>query len=217
MPSDKRSLMRLGAGSFIASSFLFLVRAILDFVAGTPPSNGLDILAWSASHRTLTAFCNESLFFAVLLLVPALIALYRSFPPARKTMAGTACGIIAVAIPILSFLDIVQARLVYPIFGMSVNTPEVAELTVALFYGGLHAVNIIMGIATIILSLSMRQGIFGRPIVFLGLATGVADIAGAYPSLIGPALTLVRGVFFSAWFAAVGWRLWGAAISLSEV
>jgi hypothetical protein len=47
------------------------------------------------------------------------------------------------------------------VFGIHVHTAEVAELTVAVFYGGLHAIGTMMGIATIILSLAMRRGNYG--------------------------------------------------------
>ena len=40
------------------------------------------------------------------------------------------------------------------------------------------------------------------------LSTGVFDVIGAYPYAIGPILTLVRGVFFAAWFVAVGSKLY---------
>lgn len=148
------------------------------------------------------------MIFAALLLVPALIALYRSLATGSRTIAGAGCGIIAVTIPVLAVLDIVQGRLVYPVYGIRAHTPEVAEFTVAVFYGGLHAVGIIMGIATIMLSLCMRRGAYGYPIVFLGFATGILDIVGAYPFLIGPIPTLVCEAFFTAWFIAVGWKLW---------
>jgi len=208
MSIERKGLNRFGAGSLIASGVFFLARGILDFIAGTPPSNGLDILAWSESHKTILSFGNELLFFAALLLVPALIALHRSLAAGRPNMAGAGCGIIAVTIPVLAVLDIVQGRLVYPVFGIVAHTPEAAEFIVAVFYGGLHAVGIILGIATIILALSMRRGSFGQPIVVLGMATGILDIVGAYPFLIGPILTLLCEAFFTAWFVAVGWKLW---------
>jgi hypothetical protein len=157
---------------------------------------------------TILSFGNELLFFATLLLVPALVALYRSLASGQRTMAAAGCGIISVTIPVLAMLDIVQGRLVYPVFGISIHTPDVAEFAIALFYGGLHAVGIIIGIATIILSLAMKRGAYGQPIVILGIVTGVLDIVGAYPFLIGPILTLGCQVFFTAWFIAVGWKLW---------
>jgi len=104
---------------------------------------------------------------------------------------------------------IVQARLVYPIYGIRVDSPAVAELVIALFYGGMHAASLMFGLATIVLSLAMMRGVFGKRIAYLGLATGVLDIMSGYPYAMTPALNLVCQVFFAAWFAAVGSALYG--------
>jgi len=79
---------------------------------------------------------------------------------------------------------------------------------VAIFYGGLHAILLLMGIATFVLSLAMRGGPYGKPVVYLGFATAVVDVLGSYPYAIGPALTLVSQAFFAAWFVAVGSQLY---------
>jgi hypothetical protein len=71
----------------------------------------------------------------------------------------------------------------------------------------MHAVSELLGFATLILSLAMMRGVYGKPIAYLGIATGVLDIIGAYPYAIGPILTLVCQVFFAAWFVPVGSKL----------
>jgi hypothetical protein len=40
----------------------------------------------------------------------------------------------------MAVILIVHGRLVYPIYGMRVDTPEAAALVVMIFYGGLHAI-----------------------------------------------------------------------------
>jgi hypothetical protein len=160
-----------------------------------------------ASEELPLAISNEILFFAAMFLVPAVIALYYSLASTDRTKAVIGCGIIAVVIPILGVLDIVHGRLIYPVYGIHVNTPAVAELIVVVFYGGLHAIAILLGIATIVLSLAMKRGVYGRNIAYLGIATGVFDIIGAYPEMIGPILVLVSQILFAAWFLAVGSKL----------
>ena len=105
-------------------------------------------------------------------------------------------------------LGIVHGRLVYDVYDIQVNTPAVAELVVAVFYGGLHAIGILLGIATIVLSLAMKRGVYGRNIAYLGIATGVFDIIGSDPWMIGPILVLVSQILFAAWFLAVGSKLY---------
>ena len=105
-------------------------------------------------------------------------------------------------------LLIIHGRLIYPVFGIHVSLPAVAEIIVAIYYGGLHAVSELMGFATVILSLVMLRGVYGKSVGYLGLVTGVLDIIGAYPYIIGPTLTLLCQVFFAAWFVAVGSKLY---------
>ncbi len=209
MSRDVRGLYKVGGAAFVVSGLLFLLRAVLDLAAGEPPSNGVEILAWIASHRLVISLDSEILFFATVFLVPAVIALYRSLADIDRVKAATGCGIMALVIPVLAVLLILHGRLVYPIYGISASTPDQAALVVAVFYGGLHAVSLLMAIATIILSLAMRSGAYGKPVAYLGFATALVDVIGSYPYAIGPVLTLVSQLFFAAWFIAVGSRLYG--------
>ncbi|WP_438008435.1 hypothetical protein WME89_06845 [Sorangium sp. So ce321] len=203
-PRQPKGSYRLGGAAFVASGLLFLLRGLLDLIAGPPPSSGAEILAWTASQATLLAIANEVLFFAAMLMVPAVIALYSSLAGTHKATTDAACGIMAVVVPVLAVLCIVHGRLVYPVYGIRISTPDVAALVIAVFYGGLHATGILLGVATLVLSLAMRRGIYGRWIPYLGMATSAADLVGAYPYLIGPVPTLLCHALLTAWFVAVG-------------
>lgn len=208
MSQELKGLYKFGGMSFIISGILFLLKYLLDLMAGPPPSSGAEILEWTVSGKLPLALTSEVLFFAAMFLVPAVIALYYSLATTDRIKAMLGCGIIAVVIPIIDVLLIVHGRLIYPVFGIRVNTPAVAEFVVAVYYGGLHAVGLLLGIATIVLSLAMKRGVYGRNVAFLGFAAGVFDIIGAYPDIIGPILVLVSQVLFAAWFMAVGSKLY---------
>jgi hypothetical protein len=210
MSDESRGLYRLGGISFIVSGLLFLLKYILDLMTGPPPSSGTEILAWTAARGFSLAMNNEVLFFAVVFLIPAVIALYESLAGMHRAKAALGCGILAAVIPVTAVLDIVHGRLVYPVYGIH-NTPAAAELIVAFFHGGLHAVGILLGIGTFVLSLAMRRGAFGGKIAILGFTTAVFDIVGAYPWAIGPIPVLVSQVLFAAWFSGVGWKLYRMA------
>jgi hypothetical protein len=107
----------------------------------------------------------------------------------------------------MAVLVIVHGRLVYPVYGMRVATPEAAVMTLMIFYGGLHAIYLMLGIATIVLSLAIMRGPYAKWISYFGFATGALDIIGGYPWAIGPMLTLVCQIFFAGWFVAVGSQL----------
>ena len=208
MSNGLKGLYTLGGGAFVLSGLLFLSRAILDLMAGAPPSSGVEILAWVASHSLVQDLQSEILFFAAACLAPAVVALYRSLADVDRANAVIGCTIMAVAIPVLMVLLVVHGRLVYPVYGIRVGTPDLAAFVVAIFYGGLHAISLLMGIATFVLSLAMKSGAYGKPVVYLGFATAVADVIGSYPYAIGSVLTLVSQVFFAAWFIAVGAQLY---------
>ncbi|HET6922225.1 MAG TPA: hypothetical protein VFI16_03660 [Anaeromyxobacteraceae bacterium] len=208
MSSESKGPYRLGGISFIVSGVLFLLKGLFDLMAGTPPANGAEILAWAASARVPLAMTNEALFIAAVFLVPGVIALYSSLAGVEQTKAAVGCGLIAVVIPVIAAIDIVHGRLVYPVYGILTGTPAVAELVAGIYYGGLHAILLLMGVATIVLGLAMRRGAYGRNVAYLGIATGVVDIIGSYPWLIGPVLVLVSQAFFAAWFVAVGAKLY---------
>jgi hypothetical protein len=200
---------RFGGLSFIAVGILFLSKYLLDLLVGSPPSSGAEILAWRAAGELPLAITNEVLFFAAGFLVPGVIALYWSLVGFDRTKVAAGCGLIAAVIPVIAVLDIVHGRLVFPVYGLRVDTQAVAEFVLAVYYGGLHAVGILFGIATIVLSLVMLRGSFGRNIAYLGFAAGVFDFLGAYPETAGPMLVLVSQVLFASWFLALGSKLYG--------
>jgi len=198
---------KFGGGALVSSGILFVLVAFLDFRAGPPPSNGAEILLWRDSQALVLDFVSEFFFFATVLLIPGTIALYRSFVDGDRTKAAAGCGIIATTIPVMAVMLIIHGRLIYPIYGMRVDTPEAAALVVMVFYGGLHAIYLLLAVATIVVSLAIKRGAYPKWIANLGFVTAALDILGSYPWAIGPVLTLVCELSFAGWFVAVGSQL----------
>jgi hypothetical protein len=117
------------------------------------------------------------------------------------------CGIIAATIPVMAVMLIIHGRLIYSIYGMRIDTPDAAALVVMVFYGGLHAIYLLLAVATIVLSLAMKRGAYPKWIAYFGFATAVLDIIGSYPWAIGPVLTLVCELSVGGWFMGVGSQL----------
>ena len=207
MPLELRRPYKYGGGALVASGILFVALAFLDFRAGPPPSNGADILLWRDSQALVLDFVSEFFFFATVLMVPGTVAVYQSLVDVDRTKAATGCGIIAATIPVMAVMLIVHGRLIYPIYAMRVDTPEAAALVVMVFYGGLHAIYLLLAIATIVLSLAMKRGVYAKWIAYVGFATATLDIVGSYPWVIGPVPTLVCALSFAGWFVAVGSQL----------
>lgn len=198
---------KFGGGALVASGILFVMLAFLDFQAGPPPSNGAEILLWRDSQALVLDFVSEFLFVATVLLVPGTVALFQSLVDVDRTKAATGCGIIAATIPVMAVILIVHGRLVYPIYGMRIDTPDAAALVVMVFYGGFHAIYLLLAVAIIVLSLAMTRGAYAKWIAYFGFATAALDIIGSYPWVIGPVLTLVCELSFGGWFVAAGSNL----------
>src|SRR5436190_24049282 len=119
-------------------------------------------------------------------LVPAVIALSWALAGMHPVTAITGSAILAVLIPVIAMLAIVHGRFVYPILGFRADTPAIAAFVLATYYGGLHAVEIIFGVATFFLSVAMLRGSFGKTVGYLGLAVAVSDVVSSYPEVVGP-------------------------------
>src|SRR5262245_31101871 len=166
---------KFGGGALVASGVLFIMLAFLNFRTNPPPSSGAEILLWRDAQVLVLDFVSEVFFFASVLLVPGTIALYQSLADVDRTKAATGCGIIAATIPVLTVMLVVHGRLVYRIYGMRVDTPEAAALVVMVYYGGLHAIYLLLAVATIVLSLAMRRGAYVKGIAYFGFATAALE------------------------------------------
>ena len=200
---------RVGYGGFamVASGVLFFALAILDFAIGPPPSVATDVLAWRDANATGLAWVSETCFFAAILLVPATLAWYRDVAPGARFGADIAAGITGIAIALLVALLVVHGRLIYPIFGMRAETPQLAATIVMLYYGGMHAVYLLMAVAAVAASLAMRRVGYPKWVANGGFVVAATDVAGSYPWAIGARLTFVCDTLFAAWFIAVGLAL----------
>jgi hypothetical protein len=205
------SLYKLGGVGLIAYGFLFLLSGVIDLATGPPPSSGTDILAWIGTHERLLAFPSELLFFEAAFLVPGAIALYHSLATTDKATAVTGCGILGIAISVMALLAIVHGRLVYPVYGIRVHTPDIAAFVVALYFGGLHAISLLLGLAIVLLGLAMKRGVYGKRIAYFGFVTGAFAVVGGYPYAIGPIVTLVCQAVVAVWFVGAGATLYGLA------
>ncbi len=101
----------------------------------------------------------------------------------------------------------VHGRLAFPVYGITLDGPATAALVVSLYYGGMHAVNLLLAGTAITLGLSMRRGIFGAAVGAVGVVAGAAQIVVAYPWLVSPILVLILQALLAAWFVLVGLRL----------
>jgi hypothetical protein len=74
----------------------------------------------------------------------------------------------------------------------------------------MHFVNLVFCAATILLCSAIRKSEIGKFVAYFGFIAGIVDFIGAYPWLIGTAISFVTQLFFSAWFVILGIRILGS-------
>ena len=188
------------------SSFLMLGRVVFFLVIPAPPGNGGSIINWAAYAHLGLAMSNELLFFAIIAMLPASIALFLLFKEQNMTKAVLGCGIILISVPIVSLLNIIHGRLVYPVFGVLLSE-ESARYTISVFFGGMHAINLMYAVALVTLGLAMQDQHWGSRYLILSIIAAISEIAGAYPWVVGHLADGVTQAMYVAWLAVIGIKL----------
>lgn len=209
MANDTNGLRKLGATGFLMAAACFLATEVFALLAGPPPADGGEILRWVAAGRGSLSMIAELLFVGSTALVPAAFALHAALAPSARARATFGCAMLGLITPLLWATLVAQGRLVYPQFGIRLHAPDVAELLVALYYGGRHVASLLFAFALGVLAHAMWRGRFSRPVAAVGVLAAATQVAAGYPDLIGPLPTLACGVVFAAWLTAVGVKLWG--------
>lgn len=212
---QKIGITRFGGIACIAAGMLFLLQYLLLLPLPAPPPADVELLDWLLKWRFNLAMADEVLFFAALALIPSIAALHRVLAKTDRIKAMWGCGVLAVVVPIDLVLDIFLGRLVYPVYHLELS-PDICRLVLSLYYGGMHLVSILLSVSIIPLSVAIRKSELGRAAAYLGLATGVLELVGAFPWLIGSVLTFAIQLLSVAWLVVIGIRLLGCSRSIRE-
>ncbi|RCX23336.1 hypothetical protein DFP94_101933 [Fontibacillus phaseoli] len=199
----KIGAIKFGGITFILSGILFFAQYLFVLPIPTLPLSDADLVKWLQEWRFNISMADELMFFAALLLIPSLFALYRILVKADKIKTVLGCGLLAATVPVNILLVVILGRLVYPVYEIELS-PEIYKLVLSIYYGGLHSVAIILGMATIILCLVIGKSILGKPMAYFGFTAGLLELVGAYPWLIGSVMVFVSQLVFSAWFVMLG-------------
>ncbi|WP_155986959.1 hypothetical protein [Paenibacillus durus] len=204
----RNSIISFGGIAFIISGLLFLAQQLFLLPVPIPPSAEGELMMWLAEWKFHIAMADELIFFATLSLIPSIAALYRVLAGTDRIKAALGCGLMAVTIPVHLFMTIVLGRMVYPVYDLEL-TPDIYKLVLSMYYGGMHTAALILGTAILLLSFAIRRSQIGKGAAYVGFAAGLLQFAGAYPWLIGSAMSMVIQVVCTAWFILLGIRMLG--------
>ncbi|MEC0167986.1 hypothetical protein [Paenibacillus graminis] len=142
-------VIRFGGIALILSGILFLAQYLFLLPMPSPPLTDAELMAWLQNWRFNLSMADDLLFFAALLLIPSIVALYRLLVIVEPVKASLGCGLLAVVIPVHLFLVIILGRLVYPVYGLELSR-DIYKLVLSIYHGGIHSVALILGAAAIV-------------------------------------------------------------------
>jgi hypothetical protein len=180
MTNAEARVFKAEALSFIFAGALFFAANLLTITLPKPPTAEIEFIAWLSEHKFQIAMHDEILFFAAISLIPAAMVLYKLFRNQQTFGSALGLGLMVMAIPVLAVLDIIEGRLVYPVYDIPLSF-DALKLVFSILHGGLHAVSLIFGASIILLSYAMRAVLFTKAYWYFGLITGVLQIIGSYP------------------------------------
>ena len=192
-----------GGWAFIVGGFLLYGAQLTVLLLPPPPPEPADVAPWVLEHTTQLAISNELLFFAVVCLMPAVIVLYRQLESKRAFSALIGCTSMMMGLVILSTLVLVGGRLVYPVFGIALSA-DIIALLVSLFFGGLHSVLLLFGLALIVLASALGQSASGRWMQTATYGAGGLQILGSYPWLTPSWWNVTAATALVTWTFVVG-------------
>jgi hypothetical protein len=213
--SESRGISRLG-GVSAAITGLFFFSALFSIIGyGTnPPTLMSAELPYISSHASLWELAYGSLLMASVFSLPALIALYLALRNESKTLTSVGALVAVVSAPvfIVGVVNMLSVVSLGNSFNSATGSAQAAYLAAssANIGSGLllqEVAVLIIGVGTILLSLAMFKGAFGKAVGTIGIVTGTL----AFPSVMSSAILAVVTILFGVWFILVGWKLFKVA------
>jgi hypothetical protein len=73
-------------------------------------------MLWMDKWKVNSSMVDELIFFATILLIPSIVALYQLLINIEKIKTFFGCGLLLVYIPVNLVVAIILGRLVYPVY-----------------------------------------------------------------------------------------------------
>lgn len=197
---------RVGGWAFIVGGALLFGSLLMIALLPSPPPHAPALIEWINDNAVQISISNEFMFFAVVVLLPALAVLARALGKSSTVGALFGCTSLFLALGLLGTMVIVQGRLVYPVFGIELGE-QAMMLAVSTLYGGLHAVQLLLGIGVIAVGIGMLRQPAELWLPALSFAAGAVQFAGAFPWLTPVWVNVAASVLLVAWTVAIGLRL----------
>jgi hypothetical protein len=198
---------RTAGGVALVVGGILLFGALLAIaLLPAPPAALSGVVRWVKEHSVPLSLSDELMFFAIVLLTPALVILLRTLQPLRPVSSLIGCTSLLMAMAILGLMVVIVGRLVYPVFGIALSDDSTA-LIVSMLYGALHTFLLFVAAGLIALGFALWRGGVWRQLAVGSFAAGILQVLGAFPWLTPPWLSVMTTAALALWMVAVGLRL----------
>ena len=208
----------MGGVCLVLTWILFIIGFVLTIAQGSPPGTIEETLNSIAGQKMLYQAANWVFVLSDLFPIPAMLALYLALKEIKRTHAlmATAIGLLGVTLAIGLRMGVHTLSTLGPRYVAASSEAQrvvyvlAAELINGATDPGLMFANRLLFGWTLIISIAMLSGVFGKGAAYLGIVTGIIGIAAIIGSFV-PTLAIV-GLFGSIgwiiWFPMIGFRLY---------
>lgn len=210
-----KSLYRAGGASWIFAAILAIV-AFASVAPLGPLSSGKGLLDKLTSQILPFRVFVGSFIFSDAFLIPAILALYLSLKELGRNHAlvSAVTGLVGAALSIAGFMILYAASGLGIEYSTASNDAQrapyiaAADLALGAFNASLVISGLLFAVFFILFGLVMLRGVYGKPLGYLGIITGLVTIPGSIPITPLLPLILASAVLTIIWGVAVGWKLY---------
>jgi hypothetical protein len=217
-------IVRWGGACLIVVAILFalliffslaLSSSLQDLYPTTPLSgSGLDTLA---QHAALARTTFALGMLSDLFLIPGIVALYAALNRLDRgamRVASLFMGLYVILDLAVSGMNVAALVSVSQAYASGTPTAQQSSFAVASYIKAVISLSLpissaCLSVGVLLISLVLQRGPLGRPIVYLGIASGIVGLfyglSAAVPGLTG--LQGLSAILELAWFAVMGWKL----------
>jgi hypothetical protein len=201
---------KTGGVCLVLTGIFFILGFALTMAQGQSPSTIEETLTAIAGQKLLYQAANGAFILSDLFPISAMLALYLALKEGKRTHAlmATAMGVLGatLAIGLRTWVHAMGA-LGSGFVAASSEAQRAAyvaatDLVTGATDPGLTLANVLLYGFTLIISIAMLAGVFGKKAAYLGIVTGALGIVGLIGAILVPALSMVTLL------AAIGWAVW---------
>ncbi len=215
--SSWKGVYKAAGISLIIAGVLFIIGLLAFSVLGSAATTGKELLQSLSGKDLFFRVAIGSFALATALFIPGILGLYLALKELGKTYAliASVTALVATAVSLTSiFVFYAAPTLSSDYYAATADAQKAAYIATAdLLLSVVNASFIVTGLlfaaATILISILMLRGVFGKGVGYLGLIAGLVGIPGSLPAVA--IIFLISTILFAVWFIAVGWKLYKLA------